>query len=67
MKEKILVALKTKYSNLGFGAKALDGVASILENPSPMNRKLKPQSAGSNLSLKFSSLTLIVHAPSTTH
>ena len=31
MKEKILVALKTKYSNLGFGAKALDGVASILE------------------------------------
>src|SRR5699024_5201604 len=24
-------ALKTKYSNLGFGAKALDGVASILE------------------------------------
>ena len=31
MKEKILAALKTKYSNLGFGAKALDGVASILE------------------------------------
>lgn len=31
MKEKILAALKTKYSNLGFGAKALDGVAAILE------------------------------------
>ena len=31
MKEKILAALKTKYSNLGFGAKVLDGVASILE------------------------------------
>lgn len=31
MKTKILNALKTKYSNLGFGAKALDGVASVLE------------------------------------
>ena len=31
MKEKILAALKTRYSNLGFGAKALDGVAAILE------------------------------------
>lgn len=31
MKEKILAALKTKYSNLGFGTKALDGVAAILE------------------------------------
>lgn len=31
MKEKILAALKTKYSNLGFGAKVLDGVAAILE------------------------------------
>lgn len=52
MKEKILAALKTKYSNLGFGAKALDGVAAILENPSPMNRRSKPQSAGSNPFLK---------------
>lgn len=31
MKEKILAALKTRYSNLGFGAKALDGVAAIME------------------------------------
>lgn len=31
MKEKILAALKTRYSNLGFGQKALDGVAAILE------------------------------------
>lgn len=31
MKTKILNALKTKYSNLGFNAKALDGVASVLE------------------------------------
>ena len=31
MKTKILSALKTKYANLGFGAKALDGVASVLE------------------------------------
>lgn len=31
MKTKILSALKTKYSNLGFNAKALDGVASVLE------------------------------------
>lgn len=31
MKTKILNALKTKYSNLGFSAKALDGVASVLE------------------------------------
>lgn len=31
MKTKILTALKTKYSNLGFNAKALDGVASVLE------------------------------------
>ena len=31
MKTKILNALKTRYSNLGFSAKALDGVASVLE------------------------------------
>lgn len=31
MKAKILSALKTKYANLGFNAKALDGVASVLE------------------------------------
>ena len=30
MKEKILAVLKTKYSNLGFDAKALDGVAASL-------------------------------------
>lgn len=30
MKEKILSALKTKYSNLGFGQKAFDGVATYL-------------------------------------
>lgn len=31
MKEKILAALKTRYANLGFGPKALDGVAAIME------------------------------------
>lgn len=31
MKEKIIDALKNKYSNLGFGQKAFDGVASYLE------------------------------------
>lgn len=31
MKTKILSALKTKYANLGFNAKALDGIASVLE------------------------------------
>lgn len=68
MKEKILVALKTKYSNLGFGAKALDGVASILEKSVTDESQIETAvRAGSNLSLKFSSLTLIVHAPSTTH
>ncbi|WP_302585850.1 hypothetical protein [uncultured Alistipes sp.] len=30
MKEKILAALKTKYANLGFGLKALDGMAAVL-------------------------------------
>lgn len=30
MKEKIIDALKTKYANLGFGAKAFDGVAEYL-------------------------------------
>ena len=30
MKEKLLAALKTKYANLGFGAKAFDGVADYL-------------------------------------
>lgn len=30
MKEKIVAALKTKYSNLGFGAKAFEGVADYL-------------------------------------
>lgn len=30
MKTKILSALKTKYSNLGFNTKALDGVAAVL-------------------------------------
>lgn len=67
MKEKILVALKTKYSNLGFGAKALDGVASILEKSVTDESQIETAVSGSNLSLKFSSLTLIVHAPSTTH
>lgn len=31
MKQKILDALKNKYANLGFGQKALDGVADYLE------------------------------------
>lgn len=31
MKARILNALKTKYSHLGFSAKALDGVASVIE------------------------------------
>lgn len=31
MKEKIMTMLKTKYANLGFSTKALDGVASVLE------------------------------------
>lgn len=31
MKQKILTALKNKYANLGFGQKALDGVADYLE------------------------------------
>lgn len=31
MKQKILAALKNKYANLGFGQKALDGVADYLE------------------------------------
>lgn len=31
MKEKILTALKTKYSNLGFSSKVLDGIASSIE------------------------------------
>lgn len=30
MKEKILVALKTKYKTFGFGEKAFDGVADYL-------------------------------------
>ena len=30
MKEKILVALKTKYKTFGFGDKAFDGVADYL-------------------------------------
>lgn len=31
MKQKILTSLKTKYSHLGLGNEALDGVASVLE------------------------------------
>jgi hypothetical protein len=31
MKEKILTVLKTKYSNLGFSSKVLDGIASSIE------------------------------------
>lgn len=31
MKEKILTTLKTKYSNLGFSSKVLDGIASSIE------------------------------------
>lgn len=32
MKKKVLEALKNKYSNLGFGEKAFDGVADFLSN-----------------------------------
>ncbi len=47
MKEKILVALKPSILIWG-SAKALDGVASILEKSVTDESQMKPQSAGSN-------------------
>lgn len=46
MKEKILEALKTKYSHLGFGQKAFDGVAAYLEKTVADESQLETVIAG---------------------
>ena len=46
MKEKILEALKTKYSHLGFGQKAFDGVAAYLEKTVADETQLETAVAG---------------------
>lgn len=46
MKEKILAALKTKYKNLGFGEKALDGVATYLTTSVTEESQIETVTAG---------------------
>lgn len=50
MKQKILDALKTRYSNLGLGDKALDGVASFLEKTVTDEAGIDTVVAGDNVS-----------------
>lgn len=50
MKQKILDALKTRYSNLGLGDKALDGVASFLEKTVTDEANIDTVVAGDNVS-----------------
>lgn len=50
MKQKILDALKTRYSNLGLGDKALDGVASFLEKTVTDEASIDTVVAGDNVS-----------------
>lgn len=50
MKQRILDALKTRYSNLGLGDKALDGVASFLEKTVTDEASIDTVVAGDNVS-----------------
>ena len=52
MKEKILSALKTKYSNLGFGDKAFDGVAEFLSKTITKEEEVETGIAGVEMLLK---------------
>ena len=46
MKAKILTALKTKYSNLGFGDKAFDGVADFISKTVTEETQIETATAG---------------------
>lgn len=52
MREKIVSALKTKYSNLGFGDKAFDGVASYLEKTVTDETQIETAISGVEILLK---------------
>ena len=67
MKEKILAALKTKYANLGFGLKALDGMAAVLAKTVADESQLETAVNGVEEILKVFKPTQTVHVPSTTH
>lgn len=53
MKQKILAALKNKYANLGFGQKALDGVADYLEKTVTEDSQIETAIAGVEPLLKI--------------
>lgn len=52
MEEQILQALKTKYKNLGFGEKALSGVAAYLAQTVTEENGIEPAVTGAELLLK---------------
>lgn len=52
MEEQILTALKTKYKNLGFGEKALSGVAAFLAQTVTEENGIEPAVTGAELLLK---------------
>lgn len=52
MKEKIIAGLKTKYSNLGFGQKAFDGVADYLSKTVTDEKQIEPAIGGVESLLK---------------
>lgn len=52
MKEKLFAALKTKYSNLGFSDKALDGVADYFSQTITEEQGIEPAVNGAELLLK---------------
>jgi len=52
VEEQILTALKTKYKNLGFGEKALSGVAAFLAQTVTEENGIEPAVTGAELLLK---------------
>lgn len=52
MKEKVLASLKTRYSNLGFGEKAFDGVADFLSKTITEESQIEEQVGGVETLLK---------------
>lgn len=65
MKTKILAALKTKYSNLGLGDKAFDGVAALLVKTVTKEEDIETAVAGSEVEVLLKSIQSSVDAERT--
>lgn len=65
MKNKILAALKTKYSNLGLGEKAFDGVAALLAKTVTNEEEIESTVAGGEVEILLKSIQSSVDAERT--